>query len=98
LPENDPIHRVHSNVVAVHGGAYDLTLDFGYRPDDREDPIFESRVSMSWEHAISMVAILERMIDQYEAQIPSLAAVRTKLAETIEIQPTVVNAPEDEDQ
>jgi hypothetical protein len=67
--------------LAVHGGPYDVTLDFGFRPDQDTDPTYEARISMSWEHAMSVVRILERMINEYEKQIPSLGAMRTKLAE-----------------
>lgn len=89
--------------MLAHGGAYDLTLDFGYRADDQEEPVIESRVSMSWEHAVSMVVILERLIEQYESQVPSVGAIRTKLAEAeaaaeTHAQATTIPHPENEGQ
>lgn len=67
--------------MAAHGGPYDVTLDFGFRPDQETEPVYDARVSMSWEHAMSVVKILERLIREYEKQIPSLGAMRQKLDE-----------------
>lgn len=70
--------------MAAHGGPFDVTLDFGYRVEQTDEPTFEVRVAMSWEHAISMVAVLQSQIEQYEAQIPSLATFRDKLVDATE--------------
>jgi hypothetical protein len=36
---------------------------------------------MSWEHAMTVARILDRIITEYERQVPSLAAMRAKLIE-----------------
>ena len=78
-----PPARVYTNVMAAHGGPFDVTLDFGYRAGKDPNPEFDVRVSMSWEHAVSMVAILQRLIEQYESQVESLSVLRTRAADAI---------------
>lgn len=70
--------------MAAHGGPFDVTLDFGHRVEQTDEPTFEVRVAMSWEHAISMVAVLQAQIEQYESQVPSLASFRDKLIDSTE--------------
>jgi hypothetical protein len=67
--------------MTAHGGPFDVTLDFGFRATQEDEPNWEARITMSWEHAISVVRILERVIRDYERQVPSLATIRVKLAE-----------------
>jgi len=67
LTEPEELKRVYANVMAAHRGPYDLTLDFGHRLDEG-DPNFEVRISMSWEHAVSMLVVLQKMLEEYEAQ------------------------------
>jgi len=71
--------------MQAHGGPYDLALDFGYRPGQEEDPAYEVRISMSWEHAAAITSILQRLIDDYERQVPSISAIRDKVAEATEL-------------
>lgn len=70
--------------MQAHGGAYDIALDFGYRADQDVDPDYKVRVSMSWEHAASIVTILQRLVEDYERQVPSISAIREKMAEAQE--------------
>lgn len=70
--------------MAANGGPYDVTLSFGYRVDHADEPTYEVRVAMSWEHAMTMVAVMQGQIEQYESQVPSLAAFREKIVETAE--------------
>jgi len=84
LNEIDPIQHIHANAMQAHGGPYDLALDFGYRADQDADPDYRVRVSMSWEHAASIVSILQRLIEDYERQVPSISAIRDKMVEAQE--------------
>jgi hypothetical protein len=58
-----------------------LTLDFGFQPEQEIDPEFEVRISMSWEHALTLSRILDRVVAEWEKQVPSLMSMRMKLAE-----------------
>jgi hypothetical protein len=63
--------------LARKEGAFDLTLDFG-RKVGEADPQFDARVSMSWEHALALRALLDRMIANFEEKIgavPDIEAV-----------------------
>lgn len=75
---SESIQRFHANVVQAHGGPFDLTLDFGYRPNPATDPEFEARITMSWEHAVALAVILGKLIEQYESQVESLSALRAQ--------------------
>lgn len=61
--------RVHTNAMAAVGGPFDVTLDFGYRANPADEPEVAVRVTMSWEHVLSMVKALQVMVDSYEQQI-----------------------------
>jgi Protein of unknown function (DUF3467) len=75
------IPRLYVNVIAIRGGAFDLTLDLGYgvppaSPDQPpEPPEWLARVAMSWEHAATLVRFLENAIKQYEDQVGQLPDV-----------------------
>jgi hypothetical protein len=80
-PENKPpIQHVYSNVMAAHGSAFDIALDFGHRIEN-EDPEFAVRVSMSWEHAASMVTVLRNLIESYQDAIGALPDVDKAVGE-----------------
>ena len=53
-----PLQRFYANVAAGHGGPFDLTLDFGQKVGDGE-PEYQARVAMSWEHAATLVLLIQ---------------------------------------
>jgi len=80
---DEPPIRIYANTMGAHGGAYDVTLDFGFRLDD-QPPEWGVRVSMSWEHVSSMIAALQRMVEDYQAKvgaIPDMATLEREAAE-----------------
>jgi hypothetical protein len=78
IPAGADVPRLYVNAVVIRGGAFDVTLDLGYSvapgtPDQPpEAPDWLARVSMSWEHAASLIRFLEGAIKQYEEQVGSL--------------------------
>lgn len=68
--------RIYSNAIAIQGGAFDLAIDFGQRAGT-DDPTFEARVFMSWEHAISLQAALTRVLDDYQEKVGRLPDVES---------------------
>lgn len=73
-------------MMAAHGTAYDLSLDFGFRIE--RDAPFEPqfRLSMSWEHAIALMIALRKLIDRYQSEVTSLAALSQQLEGKAEVQ------------
>jgi hypothetical protein len=75
------IPRLYVNAIGIRGGAFDVTLDLGYSlPGDSPDqpppaPEWLARVSMSWEHAASLIRLLSGSIKQYEDQVGPLPDV-----------------------
>lgn len=74
------IQRLYINAVAARGGAFDLTLDLGYALpseslDQPSNPDWLVRVSMSWEHAASLIGVLQGAIQEYEKQVGALPPV-----------------------
>jgi Protein of unknown function (DUF3467) len=63
-----PIPRFYANAMAIHGGPYDVALDFGQRVG-AEDPDWQFRILTNWEHAKAMAEALSRVIEQYEADL-----------------------------
>ena len=61
--------------MAAHGGPFDLTLDFGYRVDPNDDPELQVRVTMSWEHALAIVKVLQGLVEGYQTQVGPVADV-----------------------
>jgi hypothetical protein len=59
----------------ARSGPYDVTLDFGQRVGADGVPEYEVRVSMSWEHAQSLLNILETLIDRFEETVGPLPDV-----------------------
>lgn len=74
--------RIHTNAMSAQGGPFDVTLDFGYRAAPTDDPEVGVRVTMSWEHALSVAKALQELVDGYAKQvgpIPDLTAKREEL-------------------
>jgi hypothetical protein len=74
IAREDRIQHVYANVVAVHGGAFDVALDFGHRIE-KEAPDYSVRVSMSWEHALALIRVLERVLEAHQGEIGTLPDV-----------------------
>jgi hypothetical protein len=72
------MERYYSNTVQAHSGPYDLTLDFGQTVVASEVE-YDVRVSMSWEHAVSLVLVLQRLIENYQEQLGPLPDITSKL-------------------
>lgn len=70
MPGDDP-PKVYTNLVRIHGGAYDVTIDFQQQPPGEEGkppPQGETqvRVSMSWSHLKSMIPLMVKLVAEYE--------------------------------
>jgi hypothetical protein len=68
---------VYANAVGMRGGAFDLSLEFGYSVppgggEDPQPPEWKVRVGMSWEHAQAMYELLGSQIARYEEQVGSI--------------------------
>jgi hypothetical protein len=85
MTPDDSMQRVYANALAVHAGPYDVALDFGQRIDE-EEPEYSLRVAMSWEHAVSMVLVLQRLIAQYQDKLGSLPDIAKALEPVSEDQ------------
>jgi hypothetical protein len=83
-PGPPPMQLVYANVMGMRGGAFDLSLEFGYAipPGEGEEPqppAWSTRVAMSWEHARALYTLLGENLKQYEDQvgaIPNIAVLR----------------------
>lgn len=81
IPADADVPRLYVNAVVIRGGAFDVTLDMGYSvaphsPDQAPiPPDWLARVSMSWEHAATLMRFLENAIKQYEEQVGQLPEV-----------------------
>lgn len=64
----------YANVMEAHLGAFDFTIDFGYRKPDERVPSEKRRISMSLGHAKSMLPILAKLIATYEQQFGTIPA------------------------
>jgi Protein of unknown function (DUF3467) len=67
----------YANVMEAHVGAFDFTLDFGYKPpEERGTPRYNKvcTVGMSLSHAKTMLPIIARLIAQYESQFGKIPA------------------------
>lgn len=77
--DSDSFPHVHVNAMRAWGGPFDLALDFGYRADPDAAPETKVRVSMSWEHAVAMVKVVQALTDDYQEQagkLPDLEKLR----------------------
>jgi hypothetical protein len=74
MSSEESLPLVYANVMAAHASAFDVAMDFGHRVGE-DEPEFEVRVAMSWEHAVSMVAILQRLIESYQGSVGPLPDV-----------------------
>lgn len=66
--------------MAVHGGPFDVHLEFAFRPTAASDPEPQVSVTMSWEHAAAMVKAIQVLVDDYQENvgpIPNLENVRS---------------------
>lgn len=82
----DQPQRIYSNRAAMHGGAFDVQIDFGYRRGDA-DPETLVQVVMSWQHAQAVVALLQEQINNYQREIgplPDIEVARTTPEEEAE--------------
>lgn len=64
----------YANVMEAHLGAFDFTIDFGFREPNERNPSRQVRVSMSLSHAKTMLPILARLIATYEQQFGTIPA------------------------
>lgn len=69
LKMDAPESRYYANVVRLRGGAYDVTLDFGYRAGDEPKPEPLARVVMSYEHVAAVARLLQNLLDQYSETV-----------------------------
>lgn len=77
MAEEVPAPFFYANVMKAHLGAFDFTLDFGYKPPEELGTArYESlcRVGMSLSHAKSMLPILAKLISEYEKAFGTIPA------------------------
>jgi hypothetical protein len=60
--------QLYSNALAAKGAPYDITLVFGRRTGVG-DVDWQAEVTMSWEHARSMLVALEKVVKEYETKM-----------------------------
>jgi hypothetical protein len=90
IPAEADVPRLYVNSVVIRGGAFDVTLDLGHSVSPAlpgqppEAPKWLARVSMSWEHAVTLTRFLENAIKQYEDQagsLPDMEKIRMQQAQ-----------------
>jgi hypothetical protein len=67
----------YANVMQAHLGAYDFTIDFGYKPPEEAGTQRFTKVctvGMSVSHAKTMIPILAKLIAAYEQQFGTVPA------------------------
>lgn len=74
------VPRFYVNAAKAHGGPYDVTLDFGQRVA-AEEIEWQVRISMSWEHLVSMIAAFQRVADEYQTKVGQLPDVDSAVGE-----------------
>ena len=72
---------VYANAVVLRGGAFDLSLEFGYSvpPGEGEQPQppdWLVRVAMSWEHALALSELLTDHIAQYQEKVGTIPDIQ----------------------
>lgn len=61
--------RLYVNAVRASGSGYDVILDVGFRSHADEEPEVLAQLVMSWEHAKSLLPLLQKLIDGFEEQV-----------------------------
>lgn len=74
MPNEQDVPFFYANVMEAHLGAFDFTIDFGYRKPNERNPDEMVRVSMSLGHAKSMLPILAKLLATYEQQFGTIPA------------------------
>jgi hypothetical protein len=77
VAEEEETPFFYTNVMEAHLGAFDFTIDFGYRSaEDQASRRFQKvcTVGMSLGHAKSMLPILAKLIAAYEQQFGTIPA------------------------
>jgi len=67
----------YANVMQAYLGAFDFTIDFGYKPPEEQGTARFTKVctvGMSLSHAKTMLPILARLIAQYESSFGTIPA------------------------
>jgi hypothetical protein len=67
----------YTNVMEAHLGAFDFTIDFGYKPPEERGTTRYTKVctvGMSLSHAKTMLPILARLIATYEERFGVIPA------------------------
>jgi hypothetical protein len=77
VAEEQDVPFFYANVMQAHLGAFDFTIQFGYKPAEeqattRYNPV--CTVGMSLAHAKSMLPILAKLIATYESQFGTIPA------------------------
>jgi hypothetical protein len=66
---DEPAPFFYTNVMQAHLGAFDFTIEFGYKPPEEQGTARFTKVctvGMSLSHAKTMLPILAKLIAQYE--------------------------------
>jgi Protein of unknown function (DUF3467) len=77
MAEEPEVPFFYANVMQAHLGAFDFTIDFGYKKaEDQATTRFTPvcTVAMSLSHAKTMIPILSRLIAAYENQFGPIPA------------------------
>jgi len=80
-PIAEPTQLIYANILKAEGGPYDVALEFGYKAGEAE-PVFPVRVAMSWEHAKSLLQLLDNLIEGFEervAEVPDVSKLENEI-------------------
>jgi hypothetical protein len=64
----------YANVMEAKVGAYDFTIDFGYRSPDTGRATTVATIAMSISHAKTMIPVIAKLIAAYEQQFGPVPA------------------------
>jgi hypothetical protein len=73
----------YANHTGILGGVFDVTLDFGFQAGGAE-PEPRTRVTMSWEHAVAVLKLLQQQVEIFEEKIGQLPDIEKASVEHVE--------------
>jgi hypothetical protein len=77
MAEGEEVPFFYANVMQAHLGAFDFTIEFGYKPPEESGTTRFNKVctvGMSLSHAKTMLPILAKLIATYESQFGTIPA------------------------
>ena len=77
VPDDSQVPFFYANVMEAHVGAFDFTIEFGYKPPEERGTARYNKVctvAMSLSHAKTMLPIITKLIAQYESNFGQIPA------------------------